>query len=220
MRSSSLAFVSSVGIWTAVTLSGSIYLLFRAVVVTGEIRHFRDDTAIMFFIFLFCFAVLTLIGGGLWGAGIAWLTRSEITALGRTGARIWSSTAIITGFALGLSQTPIMALARAAPVNLHMLFTIEFALAIGLVTTLNIRTVLAKLGWEQSRLHVARYIGLVAALGFLSINLIMWFGYGWEVGRPISGRFSMVTITNLGNLAAALTGGIALGWTLLPGKRA
>lgn len=219
MRNNSWAFMVGVGVWTAITLSGSIFLLFKAVTVTNESRHFRDDALMMFILFLAYLVAFTLIGGGLWGVGIAWLTRNDIKALSRTGALIWSGTATIAGFILILSQEPIMALARATPFDLHTLFTFEFVLAVGLVTSLSARSLMAQLDLNESRLHEAKQIGLAAALGFLLMNLVLWFGCGWEVGRPVPGRYSMVTITNLSNLAAALAGGIALGWTLLQGQR-
>jgi hypothetical protein len=65
---------------------------------------------------------------------------------------------------------------------------------IGIVTGINAKTVISKLGLEELKNKVGVNVGLAAALGFLIITLILQFGFGWELGRPQSGKSAMLMI--------------------------
>jgi 4-hydroxybenzoate polyprenyltransferase len=71
--------------------------------------------------------------------------------------------------------------------------------------------VTSKLGLKQLRKSVGINTGLAAALGFLATGLILFFGFGWEVGRGIPGMLTVLLICSIGG---TLIGGMAMGWIL------
>lgn len=103
------------------------------------------------------------------------------------------------------------------PMSVHTFFNLLFVPAIGLAAGLNARNMSGKIGFESFKNAAGKNAGLAAALGFLLTSLVLQFGLGWEVGRPVPGKYSMIIIMHWGNFAATLAGGAAMGWTLLRG---
>jgi hypothetical protein len=122
---------------------------------------------------------------------------------------------MVCGVVLYFAQIPIAAFDRAYPVFDHYLFTLAFLPAVGLAAGLNTRRLTSKLGLDEWKNAVGRNAGLAAAIGFLTINLVLVFVFEWKVGGPYAGtRYSMIKIMHLCNAGAALFAGAAMGWTL------
>ena len=58
------------------------------------------------------------------------------------------------------------------------------------------------------------YAGIAAALGFLAFGLILLYGFGWEVGEPVPGKYGMLKLALFCSIGGALAGGMAIGWVL------
>lgn len=132
----------------------------------------------------------------------------------------WGSTVLLAGFTLYFSQIPGAAFEQATDFSqhgIHFFFTLAFALVVGIAAMVNTRTVTGKLGYSRLKNEVGRKSGLAAAGAFLVTSLVLLFGLGWEVGRPgyFAGyRYSMLVIMYWCNFAAALSGGVTMGWLL------
>ena len=93
----------------------------------------------------------------------------------------------------------------------HYAFLTTFVPVIGVVAAINGYVVTGKLSFHGLKRSAGMYAGIVAALGFLAVGLILLYGFGWGVGeRP--GK--MLTLLEFCNIGAALAGGMAIGWTL------
>ncbi len=212
MDAKAFGLVIGIGSLTAVTLAGSFFLLFSNVIALSQTTLLAEDLILPFFV---SFIVITFCAGGLWGYGIGRLLQTDASLLARTGALAWGITAVAGGTAVSSLQGPLISAARTTPLDLHTLFTLAVVPTVGLVAAINARVMVGKLGMNSLQRKAMINVGLAAAAGFLIMDLILWFGFGWEVGRPVPGRYSMVTITNLCNFVAALAGGLAMGWTLV-----
>jgi len=98
--------------------------------------------------------------------------------------------------------------------NDHYEYLVIFLSRAGLAAALPARSMIGKLGLDNSKKNIGINIGVAAALGFLAVGLILKLGFGWEVGRPVYGSHSMPTILQWCCLGAALAGGMAIGWML------
>jgi hypothetical protein len=68
----------------------------------------------------------------------------------------------------------------------------------------------------SEQLRLALTTGLAAAGAYFLVYLLMDFA-GWKVGAPDAGkRATMLVVTGLGSLAAALAGGAAIGLVFAP----
>lgn len=70
------------GIWTAVTLAGSIIIIFHNPVTkafTTQSQH--PSIPVKVFLFIAMVIVLGALGGGLWGGGVAWLIGRDLKLL-------------------------------------------------------------------------------------------------------------------------------------------
>ena len=228
MNRKSWTFVLGMGVWTAVTLAGSIFLIFSLPLeeVSNQTNlHFSRFTMIVLVVLIVLF-VIPMIGGGLWGLGMAKLAQSPMKPMMKAGALSWGATVLATGLALYFSQIPIAAIDKATDFSAHdahYLFTLVFVSAVGVATMANGRYMAGKLGFTHIKKEVGRNSGLAAAITFLVISPILLFGLGWEVGRlgffvGYRYRYSMIVIMHFCNFGAALAGGLAMGWTLVRGR--
>lgn len=96
----------------------------------------------------------------------------------------------------------------------HYNFLLVFVPSVGILTAINGYVVAGKLGFKELKKSAGFYTGLAAALGFLAVGLILFFGFGWEVGYPHPGEFGMLLIFLICSIGAALAGGMAIGWIL------
>jgi hypothetical protein len=159
--------------------------------------------------------VFPLIGGGLWGLGIAFLMKADAKALIKTGALTWGGTLFICYMILGIigvfRRTDL-------PVSVHYKYLALFSPPAGIASAFNARVLVGKLGLNNLKKKAGLYAGVAATIGFIAVGLILQFGFGWEVGRPMPGRYSMPTILQWCCPGAALAGGMALGWVLAKSK--
>ena len=224
MNAKKSLFVSGTGLWTAVTLAGSIYMVFNNPIteaITAQPQHPSVPVKVLLFIAL---AIgIAAIAGGLWGGGIAYLIKHDLKLPVKTGALMWVSTVTLAGIVLYFSQIPGAAFDRATDFSIHdvhYFFTVAFALTVGVAAMVNNRKMAAALGFDDLKNEIGRTSGAAAAGAFIVVSLGLLFGLGWEVGRPgfFAGyryRYSMLVIMYWCNFGAALAGGLPLGWSLV-----
>jgi hypothetical protein len=160
------------------------------------------------------------LGSALWGVLMGRMAKADdLRRMALAGGLGFAPIAIGIGILLQVLE-PIALSEYGNWLPLHRLFTILFvpsafiiagvsAFAIG--TGLRNRPLAWQLLWK---------IGLVAAVAFLVVNLIMEAS-GWVVGAPRAAeRFTMLTVMFMGNLGAALAGGAAMGLLLRPPSNA
>ena len=222
MKLKSITFVLLFGLWTAFTLAGSVWgFLF----LMGPNSITRLDVLPLDNIPLLLIFVLSiyLCGGGLWGWGIARLMNTDARPLIETCGLSWSAT--VFAFLMlvvslgnsfgGFSKINILPYFRH---SIHYNFLSIFVPAIGIITAINAYVVTGKLGFHELNKSAGVYAGIGAALGFLTVGLILLYGFGWEVGNPVPGKYGMLKLMLFCSIGAALTGGMAIGWVLEKSK--
>lgn len=222
MNQKSWFFVMGMGVWTAVTLAGSIFLIFRLPFerIGEQLAPHVSDFLLVLLMAPPVFVVIPAIGGGLWALGMGWFMQVPAKPLMKRGALSWGGTVFLVGLALYFSQylgAYVDKVAGSVTHYVHYLFTLVFVPGVGLATLLNTRSMTAKLGFDDLKKEVGRKSGLAAASAFLLVSFILLFGFGWEVGRPgyFAGfRYSMIIIMHVCNFGAALAGGLVMGWSI------
>lgn len=92
---------------------------------------------------------------------------------------------------------------------IHRVFTLLFVPSAFLISTVAVYALARAARTLVSPSRLALRVGLIAALAFLIVNLLM-DGLGWRVGGPgAAERFTMITVMLAGNVGAALAGGAA-----------
>ena len=201
MNTKSIPFIALMGLLTALTLAGSIIII---IVLFGRQGFFRPVPILLM--------GFPPIGGALWGWGIASLMKAEVKPLIKTGALTWTICFFIVNFVTdvigpnGLSMIDLP--------NDHYEYLVIFSPAAGLAAALPARVMVGKLKLDNLKKNIGINTGVAAALGFLVVGLILQFGFGWEVGRPVYGSHNMTTILQWCCLGAALAGGMAMGRVL------
>lgn len=140
------------------------------------------------------------------------MTKSDAKTLTKTGALTWAGAALLSTIILGMIGTFNMYLPDFPSAQFEYL--VLFSPAAGIAAAFPARVLVGKLGLRELKKRTGINTGIAAALGFLVVGLTLQYGFGWEVGRPMPGRYSMVTILQWCCLGAALAGGTALGWVL------
>lgn len=224
MKLKSITFSVAFGLWTALTLGGSIwgfivmmgpnsvtqYSIIRLDIISS------DNTILKLIVMLMVYPY----GGGLWGLGIARLMNADVKSMVKACAVSW--TANVLTFLIVVVGSLSNAFGGFSKINLlphfrhslHYNFLLIFVPAIGIITAINAYVVTGKLGFKEKRKSVGMYAGLAAALGFLAVGLILLFGFGWEVGYPVYGKYGMILILLICSIGGALAGGMAMGWVL------
>ena len=198
------------GLLTTITLAGSIWfsLYLAGPNSISRTRILPADNYALPAITMF---VSYLCGGGLWGWGIARMTKTDVKTMVKACALSWSLTTFIVSVALGVSLTAITSFGYTLPIRYTHYYLLIFFPLIGIVTGINSRTVISKLGLQELKNKAGMNVGLAAALGFLVVTLILQFGFGWEVGKPQPEKYEMLMLLNWSNVGAALVGGSVLG---------
>lgn len=214
MSTKSITFIILTALLTTVTLAGSIWL---SLYLAGP--NSINQTGIFppgnYALPAIAMVVCLVCGGGLWGWGIAHITKTDAKILVKACVLLWSLTTFIVSGSLGISLTAITSFGYTLPIRYTYYFLLVILPLIGIVTGINARTVISKLGFKELRNKVGINVGLAAALGFLVVTLFLQFGLGWEVGRPQTGKYAMLTILHWSNIGAALIGGSVLGRELV-----
>ena len=214
MNPKSITFITLMGLLTTFTLAGSIWLV---LVIAGPNSITRVDIippgntlleAVSAFFVVF-------IGGALWGLGLALLTNGDMQSLVKRGALTWGITTFIISSVLGLSLGLVFRYAGLIPLSYHYYFLALTIPPVGLDTGITARMVAGKLILPDLKNRVGLIVGIASALGFLTAALILQFGLGWEVGKPVPGKYEMLTILFWCTVGAALAGGLTLGMELV-----
>jgi hypothetical protein len=216
MKLRSITFVVVLGLWTAFTLAGSVwgFLFIAGPNSITRLDVISSDNTILGLILGLS---IYLCGGGLWGLGIARLMNGNAKSMVKACALSWAATGFTFAIALGFSLPSIHKIIRILPYcchSTHYLFLSIFVPVIGIVTAINTYMVIGKLGFHELKKSAGMYAGIAAALGFLTVGLILLFGFGWEVGHPVPGKYQMLLLLEICNIGAALAGGMAIGWVL------
>lgn len=224
MTTKSIITIVSMGLLTAVILPGSIFVIFFFLLDVVSVPTLHVPVPFLVGLALLLAFAVPAVGGVFWGWGIASLMRAPTKELARTGAFSWSISVLIAGIVLYFSQIPLAGLDRSVDLfrysrySTHYGFTFVFTLAVGIVTTFNTRNMAAKLGIGELARLVGRNSGLVAAIVFTIVSLILLFVFGWQVEGPYAGsRYSMIKIMHICNAGASLAGGLVMGWMLVRG---
>jgi hypothetical protein len=209
MSTKSTTFIILMGLLTALTLAGSVNIIFVLFGPQGMIKHglaFEPAGAFLFLGF-------PPIGGALWGWGIASLMKAEVKPLIKTGAITWTTWLFICFGITGVIGT----FSLIDLPNDHYEYLVVFLPAAAFTAAIPARVMAGKLGLDDLK-KTGINTGIAAALGFLAVGLILQLGFGWEVGRPVYGSHSMPTILQWCCLGAALAGGMVLGRELAKPK--
>ena len=217
MNTKSTTFIILMGLLTTVTLAGSIwfslYLSGPNSINRTRILPANNDAL------AFVTAFASYLGGGaLWGLGIARMTKSDVKTMVKTCALSWGLTTLIFAGTLGLSLGLIFTFGNTITLRYNYYYLLIILPVIGIVTGINGRTVVSKLGLKELRNRAGLNIGLAAVLGYLAVSLILQFGFGLEVGKPVPGKYEMLTLLHYCNVGAALAGGSVLGRELARSK--
>jgi len=210
MNTKSTSFIILMGLLTTITLAGSIWFslylagpnsINRTRILPANNNVVQGSAA---FLSYFC-------GGGLWGLGIAIMTKTDVKKMVKACALSWGFTTFIFSVSLGLSLGAIFTFGNTISFRYNYYYLLLILPVIGIVTGINGRTVVSTLGLKELRNKAGLNIGLAAALGFLTVSLILQFGLGWEVGKPEPAKYEMLTLLHWCNIGAALAGGMVLG---------
>ena len=216
MHAKSITVAAFTAVLTALTLGGSVWgFLFTA--GPNSITRFDVIPSVNIPVQLIVGLLISLCGGGLWGLGIARLMNAEAKSMVKACALSWAATGFTFAIALGFSLGQINKIISRLPHcchSTHYFFLSIFVPVIGIVTAINAYVVTRKLGFKELKKSVGLYPGVAAALGFLAVGLILLYGFGWEVGRPVPGRYAMLLLLLICNIGAAMVGGASLGWML------
>ena len=205
------------GLLTALTLAGSIWLFLY---LTGpnsinQSRILPANNNLLAGIVIFA---IFLSGGALWGLGIALITKTDVKAMVKTCALSWGLVPFAFIASLGLSLGAIFKFGSTISIRYNYYYLMIILPVIGIATGINGWVVIGKLGLKELRKKASLKIGIAAALGFLAVSLFLQFVLGWEVGKPVPGKYEMLTILHYCNIGAALVGGSVLGRELAKSK--
>lgn len=150
-----------------------------------------------------------LVGGAAWGRLMGRMAGStEERRMAWAGLIGFAPITITLAVSLAIAEPYLLATTHLA---MHRLFTVLFVLSAFFIAG----TSAWALGWGLRDKALAQMlfwrIGLVAAATFLAVNLLMEAA-GWVVGAPgAAERATMITVTAVGNLLAAIVAGGIMG---------
>jgi hypothetical protein len=219
-ETSRIAFRSA--LITAAYLFGGLLLgLLAGVGINGLPMHVPELTKIVLSIFP-VLAIVTTASAG-WGRSVAGLTGSgESRRMAWAGALSFGPGVVLLGIGLTLLEVAVVERGDGPALPVHVVFTLLFVPAVFVIAgAVGLALGVAHKSWGLAA-RLAFGSGLAAAVAFLILDVVM-DAFGWRVGAPgAARRATMVTVTLLGNLAAALAGGAVIGIVLhryLPARR-
>jgi hypothetical protein len=190
-------------------------------------------------------AIAVLVGGGLGAtfrrvpvsgllavsivsAAASWWGRhmARLTGLGHGRRIAWAAglavgpSVVLVGVSLAAVEPRLIAQSADGGLPIHLVFSLVFVPAALLIAAIG--GFALGFGARDVRLGASLAVrsGLSGGLAFLIIDLLM-DALGWRVGGPNAGqRATMVVVTTLGAIGAALAAGAALGHRLTRPKRA
>jgi len=150
-----------------------------------------------------------------WGRAIALRVGApDVRRAMIAGALSFGPAALLVGLALTGAEVAVVGQGRGPSVPLHVLYGFLFVPGTFVVASLS--ALILGVGLRRHDLgRLALTTGAAACVAFLTIYLLMDLA-GWRVGGPDAAkRATMLVVTGLGSLGAALAGGAALGSGLL-----
>ena len=220
MKLKSIAFAVVMGSLTAFTLAGSVWV-WLFLLGPNSITRLNAIPSDNMIVLLIVGLSVYFCGGGLWGLGIARMMNADVKSMVKACALSWVATGFVFATALGLSLNQVFQFGGKLPNcchSYHYYFLSIFVPVIGIVTAINSYVATGKLGFHELKKMTGLYAGIAGALGFLTVGLILLYGLGWEVGKPVPGTYGMLKLMQFCNIGAALAGGMAIGWVLAKSK--
>ncbi len=155
---------------------------------------------------------LLFVAGTLWGRALGRLFGlNETRRMVRAGALSFAPSIILAGIARSLLEVFIIERSNGPDLPVHILFTLLFVPAAFFVAGIGSLAIGFAIRGGMYAIKLALGGDLSGALAFLVVNLGM-DALGWRVGAPgAAERATMIRVMMLGNLAAALAGGAAIG---------
>jgi hypothetical protein len=192
-------FVVGVGIGGAVGTPGHSPLALARDVVAGAIA-------------LSCM----IVGGARWGRELALrVDAPDVRRASRAGALSFGPGAIAAGLVLTVFEGIFVQQQRATALPIHVVYGFLFVPAVFVVASSTVLVLGAGLRITMGkRWRLALACGIAAAAAHLIVYQAMDKA-GWRIGAPDAARrATMIVVTSLGALAAALAGGAVLGYFL------
>jgi hypothetical protein len=149
-----------------------------------------------------------------WGRGMALAVGApELRRASIAGALSFGPAALLVGLGLTSAEVLIVGQGRGPHIPLHVLY--GFLFVPGSFVIASISALILGVGLRRTGLaRLALTTGAAACVAYLVIYLAMDFA-GWRVGGPDAAkRATMLVVTALGCLGAALAGGYAMGTVL------
>ena len=156
------------------------------------------------------------VGGARWGRELALRVGApDVRRASRAGAFSFGPIAIVAGLVLTVFEGIIVQQQRGPALPIHVVYGFLFVPAVffvasstALVLGVGLRLPVSK------RWRLALMCGVAAAAAHLLVYQVMDKA-GWRIGAPDAARrATMIVVTSLGVLAAALAGGATLGYAL------
>ena len=157
-----------------------------------------------------------IVGGARWGRELALrVGAADVRRASRAGAFSFGPIAIVAGLVLTLFEGIIVQRQRGPAIPIHVVYGFLFVPAVFLVASGTTLMLGAGLRLPASkRWRVALMCGVTAAAAHWIVYQLMDTA-GWRIGAPDAARrATMIVVTSLGVLAAALAGGATLGYFL------
>jgi hypothetical protein len=155
------------------------------------------------------------VAAGSWGRSMV-----RLTDLGHERRVAWAAalavgpSVVLVGVSLAAAESTLIPQSADASLPIHVVFSLLFVPAALLVAAIGGFALGSGARGVRLGASLAVRAGLSGGLAFLLIDLVM-DALGWRVGGPHAGqRATMVVVTTLGTIGAALAAGGALGHRL------
>jgi hypothetical protein len=127
------------------------------------------------------------------------------------GALGFGPTLIVVALLLSLGEVLLVEQGGGSELPIYIVYTMIFVPAAFVVAGVGSGSMGAAMAGARRGIGIGFRSGLAGGLAFLGVNVLME-ALGWQVGAPGAvQRATMVTVTIVGSLAAALAGGASLG---------
>lgn len=159
-------------------------------------------------------ATVVALAGRIWARHVAQLAGPFVPRhLTRTGV-IFGATTVVIALGLAALEPGLIARAAAAEIPVHTVYTVVFVPATALIAASGAFALGQALRDWRFGVRLSLVAGVSAAVAFLLSALLM-ATLGWRVGAPRAAeRATMLVVTAVGAVAAAILAGSAIGYVL------
>jgi hypothetical protein len=157
-----------------------------------------------------------IAGGRLWGRELALrVGADDVRRASRAGALSFGPGALVAALVLTVLEGLVVQQQRGHSLPIHVVYGFLFVPAVFFVASSAVLVLGAGLRIDKNRRwRLALTCGIAAAAAHLVVYRMMDRA-GWRIGAPDAARrATMIVVTSLGALAAALAGGATLGYFL------